>query len=173
MFTRVFASIARIEKYIYVTTMDGNLLCYHVKGRKVFSLALPAPATNLGVAKLSRNRVIEALIVSLANGEVRLYNHKTLIHTLQLDDVVTAMRWGQFGREANSCAFIGRNGSLTLKMMSRQADLEKSNIEAGPPPEQDIPLKVPKKTKLYVEQSEREVANAVSMHRTFQRDLCR
>jgi hypothetical protein len=255
--------------------MDAHLLCYHIKGRKVFSMSLPAPATNLGVVKLSRNRVIEALIVSLSNGEVRIYNHKTLIHSMQLDDVVTAMRWGKFGREANrcarlasgerserrakrarkraaieasgerserererrskrsqrrvlsrwrraggdihrlrsldlagrrggsggpppttphatrfrqrrrrssstanlraprSCAFIGRNGSLTLKMMSRQANLEKTELNTGPPAEQDIPLKVPKKTKLYVEQSEREVANAVTMHRTFQRDLCR
>ena len=124
-------SIARIDKYIYVTTMDAHLICYHVKGRKVFSLVLPAPATNLGVVKLSRNRVIEALIVSLANGEVRLYNHKTLVHSMTLDDTVAAMRWGQFGREQNSCAFIGRNGSLTLKMMSRQADLEKTDLTAG------------------------------------------
>jgi Bardet-Biedl syndrome 1 protein len=166
-------SIARIDKYIYTTTMDGNLMCFHIKGRKVFSIALPAPATNLGVVRLARNRITEALIVSLANGEVRLYNHKTLVHSLQLDDVVTAMRWGQFGREANSCAFIGRNGSLTLKMMSRLADITKTEAESGPPPEQDIPLKVPKKTKLYVEQAEREVANATTMHRTFQRDLCR
>jgi hypothetical protein len=43
----------------------------------------------------------------------------------------------------------------------------------GPPPEQDIPLKVPKKTKLYVEQTQREVDQAVDMHRLFQRDLCK
>ena len=71
-----------------------------------------------------------------------------MIHSLQMDDVVVAMRWGQFGREQNSCALIGRSGSLTLKMMSRNANLEKGNTIGGPPAEQDIPLKVPKKTKL-------------------------
>jgi len=166
-------SLARIDKNIFITTMDAQLLCFHVKGKKVFSLSLPCPATNLGVAKLNRNRVVEALIVSLANGEVRLYNGKHLIHTLQLDDVVTAMRWGQFGREQNSCVFIGRNGSLTLKMMTRMANLESAETALGPPAEQDVPLKIPKKTRLYVEQSEREIENAVHMHRTFQRDLCK
>ena len=38
----------------------------------------------------------------------------------------------------------------------------------GPPPEQDIPLNVPKKTKLYVEQTQRERDQATEMHRLFQ-----
>lgn len=167
-------SIARIDKHIFVSTMDAMLQAFHIKGRKAFGLQLPCPATNLGVARMSSNRVVEALIATLSNGEVRLYNQKKLIHTLKLDDAVSALRWGQFGREVNSCVFIGRGGSLTLKMMSRSADLEGSGTDnAGPPPEQDVPLKVPKKTRLYVEQAEREVGDAVRMHRTFQRDLCR
>ena len=44
---------------------------------------------------------------------------------------------------------------------------------AGPPPEQDIPLPVPKKTKLYVEQTQREREQCIDMHRVFQRDLCK
>jgi len=43
----------------------------------------------------------------------------------------------------------------------------------GPPPEQDIPLAVPKKTKLYVEQTQREREMAPEIHRRFQRDLCK
>ena len=30
------------------------------------------------------------------------------------------------------------------------------NVATGPPPEQDIPLQIPKKTKLFVEQTQRE-----------------
>ena len=39
--------------------------------------------------------------------------------------------------------------------------------------DQDIPLNVPKKTKLYVEQTQREREQAIDMHRIFQRDLCK
>ena len=49
-------ALARIEKNIYVTTMDYHLNCYHIKGRKVFSLALPAMATCMGVARIMRSR---------------------------------------------------------------------------------------------------------------------
>lgn len=37
----------------------------------------------------------------------------------------------------------------------------------------DIPLNIPKKTKLYVEQTQRERDHATEMHRHFQRDLCK
>ena len=38
---------------------------------------------------------------------------------------------------------------------------------------QDVPLSIPKKTKLYVEQTQREREQATEMHRAFQRDLCK
>ncbi len=46
-------------------------------------------------------------------------------------------------------------------------------MHPGPPPEQDIPLNVPKKTKLFVELTQRERDQAVEMHKQFQKDLCR
>ena len=47
-------------------------------------------------------------------------------------------------------------GGLTIKMLQRLADLDASAHPPGPPPEQDVPLSIPKKTKLYVEQTQRE-----------------
>lgn len=40
-------------------------------------------------------------------------------------------------------------------MLKRLADLDQKD-SFGAPPEQDVPLAVPKKTKLYVEQTQRE-----------------
>jgi len=68
---------------------------------------------------------------------------------------------------------VTASGSLTVKMLQRKANLENDGGTAGPPPEQDVPLSIPKKTKLYVEQTQRERAQATSMHRIFQRDLCK
>ena len=39
--------------------------------------------------------------------------------------------------------------------------------------EQDVPLNIPKKTRVYVEQTKREREKASEMHRGFQRDLCK
>lgn len=57
-------------------------------------------------------------------------------------------------------------GACLLQILPRTADLEAAAaITAGPPQEQDIPLDVPKKTRLYVEQTQRERQQAVDMHR--------
>ena len=37
-------------------------------------------------------------------------------------------------------------------MLPRSASLEVNSQASGPPPEQDIPLNIPKRTKVYIEQ---------------------
>ena len=79
------------------------------------------------------------------------------------------------------------------QIMSRQSNLSKGAAVTGPPSEQDIPLDIPKKSKLSIEQvcvavrpppcahtadvalsqSEREKMNAKAMHQAFQQALCR
>ena len=65
-----------------------------------------------------------------------------------------------------------KSGALSVKILPRRTNFNITG-NAGPPEEQNIPLKVPKKTRLYVDQTQREREQAVSMHRKFQRDLCR
>jgi len=86
---------------------------------------------------------------------------------------VTALRFGQYGREEGCLAVVGASGSLSIKMLQRTAKFDVGSGAAGPPPEQDVPLSIPKKTKLYVEQTQRERQQSTEMHRAFQRDLCK
>lgn len=92
---------------------------------------------------------------------------------LRISEPVTALRFGCYGREEGCLAIVGASGSLSIKILQRTAKFETSGQGAGPPPEQDVPLSIPKKTKLYVEQTQREREQATEMHRAFQRDLCK
>ncbi len=90
------------------------------------------------------------------NGEIRLYNDKNLITTINTDDIVTSMCFGVFGREEGCLVLNFKSGGLSAKILQRQANLTASTMKPGPPHEQDIPLNVPKKTKLFVELTQRE-----------------
>jgi Bardet-Biedl syndrome 1 protein len=119
-------------------------------------------------------RSTKATIVALSNGEFRVYNGKTLVNVVNTHDIVTAIKFGRYGREDNTLVLTYKSGSVQIKMLPRLANLEPTKgINSGPPPEQDIPLKVPKKTKLYIEQTHREKEFGIEMHRVFQRDLCK
>lgn len=47
-------------------------------------------------------------------------------------------------------------GALSVKMLRRTANLEVTSNSPSIPLEQDIPLAMPKKTKLYLEHAQRE-----------------
>jgi hypothetical protein len=65
----------------------------------------------------------KCLIVALENKEVRLYNEKHLISVFTEKEVVTAMRFGPFGREPNSLILTMANGALSCKILSRSSTL--------------------------------------------------
>jgi Bardet-Biedl syndrome 1 protein len=165
--------LVRFDKNIYVGCMDNVIHCFHFKGKKQHSIYLPCPISCMSLLQLTKARAARALVVALHNGEVRLYNGKHLITTSKTKDVVTGLKLGTFGREEGSMVLSFKSGALMVKILQRNANLEVSSSTPGPPPEQDIPLDVPKKTKLYVEQTSREREQAIDMHRTFQRDLCK
>jgi Bardet-Biedl syndrome 1 protein len=48
-----------------------------------------------------------------------------------------------------------KSGGISVKILQRQANLQATH-KPGPPPEQDIPLNIPKKTKLFIELAQRE-----------------
>ena len=84
------------------------------------------------------------------------------------------MRFGTYAKESNTLALVSRSGSLTFKMMRRGANFKPTSLNAvAPPPEQDTPLNIPKKTRLYLEQMEREKELAPAMHKLFQLGLRR
>jgi Bardet-Biedl syndrome 1 protein len=165
-----------IDKTVLVGCMDNVVHSFHFKGKKTYSIYLPHTITNMTLLQMQRIRTVKALVVALATpegGEVRLYNGKHHVSTFKMPDIVTAMRFGPYGREEASLILCSKSGALTIKILQRQAKLDISSNPPGPPPEQDIPLNVPRKTKLYVEQTQRERDQSIDMHRIFQRDLCK
>jgi Bardet-Biedl syndrome 1 protein len=165
--------LVRYDKNIYVGCMDNVVHCFHFKGKKNHSIYLTCPISCMSLLQITKARVAKALVVATNNGEVRLYNGKHLICIVKTNDIVTGMKLGTFGREEGSMVLSFKSGALMVKILQRNANLEVASTTPGPPPEQDIPLDVPKKTKLYVEQTSREREQAIDMHRTFQRDLCK
>ncbi|GBG30467.1 Bardet-Biedl syndrome 1 protein-like [Hondaea fermentalgiana] len=172
----ICGGLVRIGRDIIFACVDKTLHSYHVKGRKNWSLSLPEGITNLTAFRCAR-RGAEGCLVALRSGEVRLYVDKTLMGSIAPPKAgvsVTGMVFGQFSREQDALVSLYTSGAVSVKMLKRTAVLDASKApEPGPPPEQDIPLAVPKKTKLYVEQTQREREQAVEMHRSFQHGLCK
>lgn len=164
----------RQDKALWVATMDRQVTCYSNRGKRLKGVVLNEDIAELCILGLRRAKVNYLLVVALVTGELCLYKDLTQIYSFKVDPPVTAMCYGMYGREEHSLVVVhGQHGALTVKMWRRAADVDAISAHTGPPPEQDIPLPVPKKTKLYVEQTQREREKAPDIHRGFQRDLCK
>lgn len=160
----------RLNKTIYVATMDQTLRCFTSKGKKMWTVKLPKSITTIEVVDY-KPKGFKAVLVALTNNEVHVYKEKYLVDIIKTDDVVTAMRFGRFGREDGALIMCTGSGGMLIKILKRTAVFEERDLAGGPPAAQNVKLNVPKKTKLFVDQTLRERENAVTMHRTFQRDL--
>ncbi|CAG9328763.1 unnamed protein product [Blepharisma stoltei] len=163
--------LINIDRSIFVGSVDQKVHCYHIKGRKLYTLYMPEQVSCIEMLKLTRARVFKGLLVALANGEIRLYKDKVLLHSLSIGETILGMAFGSYGREEGSLVLNVKSGGIVVKLIDKKANLEGRNEFIGPPPEQEIPLVIPAKSKLYLEQVDREKESARQMYGGFLRDL--
>ncbi|XP_065826341.1 Bardet-Biedl syndrome 1 protein homolog isoform X2 [Oscarella lobularis] len=164
--------LEKLEKSIAVGCMDRTLNCYTLKGKRLWSVTMPEDIMAMALMD-HKAKGFRAVLVSLANGEVRLYKDRHLVNKFQEEDSVTAMKFGRFGREEGALILTTKSGGLVVRLLKRTAEFEAKEQAPGPPAAQSTKLDVPKKTKVAVDQIHREREHATAMHRAFQHDLYR
>lgn len=135
--------------------------------------------------------------MALKNGLVQLYSQKNLVDQFQVGDTVLAMYFGRLGLEEqvlvlvtlSECFFLGKqfiqfhcqliylflDGSLLIKILKRTADFSKpmETDKKAEDESSDMKIAIPKKSKIFVEQTVREKENAIAIHNIFQSELWR
>ncbi|XP_077358811.1 BBSome complex member BBS1 [Festucalex cinctus] len=164
--------LLRVGKNLVVGTMDHNLQAFTHKGKNVWKAALPAAIVSMARMDLPA-RGLHAVLVALATCEVRLYRDKNLLSRIKTPDAVSAICFGRYGREDGALVMSTKGGALMVKILKRTAQFGEGESAPGPPAAQSVRLNVPKKTKLYVDQTLREREGATAMHRAFHMDLLR
>ena len=114
---------------------------------------------------------MRGFMVSLLNKEVRIYVKQHLMSVITMEDALMSIHFGCIGRETHALVGVTVNGGCVVKYLKQTAALDPILDENGPPASQDLPLPLPRKTKMYAESIERESKDAAIMYKTFQRDL--
>ncbi|XP_024913404.1 BBSome complex member BBS1 isoform X1 [Cynoglossus semilaevis] len=164
--------LVRVGKNVVVGCTDESLQGFTQKGKKLWRTTLPAPIITMAAMDLP-TRGFQGVLVGLANCEVHLYRDKNLLSNIKTPDVVTSICFGRYGREDGTLIMTTKGGGLMVKILKRTAIFDDRDGTPGPPLAQSVRLNVPKKTKLYVDQTLRERENGVAMHRAFYMDLSR
>jgi Bardet-Biedl syndrome 1 protein len=165
------SSLVVLDKYIFVGSYDNKVHCFHMKGRKLYTLFMKFPISCMTILKLTRTRVFKGLIVALNNGDIRLYKDKVLLNCINIGESIQGMCFGSYGKEEGVLAINLKSGGIIMKKIDKRTNFEGKIEFNGPPHEQEIPLVIPAKSKLYLEQVDRERENAYQMYKGFLKDL--
>ncbi|XP_054846333.1 Bardet-Biedl syndrome 1 protein [Eublepharis macularius] len=164
--------LVRVQKNIVAACSDQTLQGYTQKGKKLWTVSLPATPMTMSLME-QKSRGFQAVLVALANMEVHMYQDKSLVTVIRTQDVVTSICYGCYGREDNTLVMTTKGGGLIIKILKRTAVFDRGDASTGVPTAQSIKLNVPKKTKLYVDQTLRERECSVAMYQVFQMELNR
>uniref|UniRef100_A0A2K5PSE3 Bardet-Biedl syndrome 1 n=1 Tax=Cebus imitator TaxID=2715852 RepID=A0A2K5PSE3_CEBIM len=162
--------LVRVHKILVVGSTQDSLHGFTHKGKKLWTVQMPAAILTMNLLE-QHSRGLQAVMAGLANGEVRIYRDKALLNVIRTPDAVTSLCFGRYGREDNTLIMTTRGGGLIIKILKRTAVFVEGGSELGPPPAQAMKLNVPRKTRLYVDQTLREREAGTAMHRAFQTDL--
>ncbi|MBN3313992.1 BBS1 protein, partial [Atractosteus spatula] len=165
--------LVRVGKNVVVGCTQETLHGFTQKGKKLWTAYLPAPITTMSLMD-HHARGFQAVLVGLTNCEVHMYCDKNLVSVirtpipdplLSFQDMVTSICFGRYGREDGALIMTTKGGGLMVKILKRTAAFEDRDTTPGPPAAQSVRLNVPKKTKLYVDQTLRERESAVGTSR--------
>eukprot|EP00069_Balaena_mysticetus_P012834 bmy_07803T0 len=162
--------LVRVHKVLVVGSNQDSLHGFTHKGKRLWTVQMPAAILTMNLLE-QRSRGLQAVMAGLANGEVRIYRDKALLSVVRTPDAVTSLCFGRYGREDHTLIMTTQGGGLIIKILKRTAVFVEGGGEAGPPPAQAMKLNMPRKTRLYVDQTLREREAGTAMHRTFQADL--
>ncbi|XP_072277428.1 BBSome complex member BBS1 isoform X4 [Pyxicephalus adspersus] len=117
--------LLRVQKNIIIGTSQEILYGYSQKGKRLWTVTLPAPIMTMSLLE-QKSRSIQTVLVGLKNLEVHLYRDKNLLSIISTPDIVTSVCFGRYGREDDTLI-------MTTKAMHRvfQMDLYRLRLSAA------------------------------------------
>ncbi|KAL6730896.1 hypothetical protein Aduo_001819 [Ancylostoma duodenale] len=162
-------SFARVNKMLAVATTDNMLQFYSFAGKCLNTVSIGEPIRGLEPFHYAPKQ-FEGVLVLLEN-QVRLYTHLNLLDVVKVERSLSWIKFGQFGREEGALIIGTRDGGLLVKLFRRKASLDERVDLAAPPKAYNIKLNIPKKSKIFIDQTVRERDNVTQINQTYQRDL--
>ncbi|KYN20035.1 Bardet-Biedl syndrome 1 protein [Trachymyrmex cornetzi] len=155
-----------------VAVMDGTLVGFSKTGIKLWHINIPGIMLDLVSLPVPQNG-LSLLAVSTVGYGIRIYDGKHHVDTVKIMEPVSALKYGRMGQEERTIAMVTVGGGLCMKILKRTADFNTNNSISNSSSSNTSKFSIPKKTRLFVDQTIRERAEAKKIHNTFQQGFLR
>lgn len=165
--------LVRVNTMILVGCMDNSLSTYTTKGICMWTLQLKDRITCMTPIDVDLLG-LRLVAVALTSRQIIIYQDKHRVDCIETHDVVTSMKFGRYGREDGTLVMVSANGSLTINILKRTAKFYPKEIPSdllSMSSSAHQSLNIPKKTKLFVDQTMRERDESVGQYPLIRRTL--
>ncbi|GMT00921.1 hypothetical protein PENTCL1PPCAC_23095, partial [Pristionchus entomophagus] len=167
--TRRIVSIKMFAKILAVATDDNKITYYNLKGKRLKEIRTPSRIIGLETFTYEPKQYSNLMVAF--QREICMYSENSLVDTLKVDADIKWIKFGSFGREEAALIIGTKSGGIIVKLFRRMAVLTDIADLQAPKLAHNYKLNIPKRTKLYIDQAQRERDNPVHMHQMYQRDL--
>jgi Bardet-Biedl syndrome 1 protein len=174
-------ALVRHSSNVLVGCMNQVLSAHTAKAACLWSIRLPAPICSM-ISIHIQPLGVRLVAVALRSGDLLFFSERNLVDQMRTDSPVVAMQFGHFGREEHTLVLVTQTGDVLIHILKRTAKFFNMDpISAGCGVTSGAftgisgsstllnstlptaaPLHIPKKTKLFVDQTVHERENALS-----------
>ncbi|CAI4227570.1 unnamed protein product [Auanema sp. JU1783] len=161
---------ARLNKTLAVVCSNNTLTYYSFKGKFLNSIKIKEGEVQSIEPFHYAPKQYSGVLIMLSN-EIRLYNDQYLLDVIKSDKSLQWIKFGQFGREEATLIMGTQDGGILVKLFRRVATFKEQQDVNPHPMSHNIKLNIPKKTKVFIDQTLREREHAGQIIQTFSKDL--
>ncbi|KAL1231560.1 Bardet-Biedl syndrome 1 protein [Trichinella spiralis] len=164
--------IVLVDRCVVIGKTDETLSFYTTSGKSIWTRQMQSNIITMNDMYYPPKN-FEAVLVSLGNRTVHIYKEDALSNIINADDIIVGLRFGCFGREKGVLIMTTASGNLRVKLLRKNAKMnDKIPLERlAAIVDQQQRMPIPKKTKLFIEQTNRESEHYKAIHERCQRDL--
>ncbi|XP_060528580.1 Bardet-Biedl syndrome 1 protein homolog [Cylas formicarius] len=156
------------DNLIVIACNDKTLNCFTKRGHRLWSIVMTNSITCLCVVDILHLNT-QLLAVGVKSGPIHVYSSRHVVDYVSVPDTPSVLAFGHLGQEENVMTIITSDGSIIFKILKRTAEFKVRNQESNQTTQGTLSL--PKRSKLFLEQTARERQHAVEIHQMFQQDL--
>lgn len=167
------------EDSVLIANWNCQVESFNMEGKRMFALQLPAPITALSPFVI-RSKNIQAYMVGLENQQVRIYHQRHLLSTVELSGIPMYLHFGMFSREPSTLVAVCTHGGVCIRILRRHGpsaiqalitEVLNTTERKLVAPEEETPISIPKKSRLYLDWMEREKSSSADMYKLYQNNL--
>uniref|UniRef100_A0A1I7UT14 BBS1 domain-containing protein n=1 Tax=Caenorhabditis tropicalis TaxID=1561998 RepID=A0A1I7UT14_9PELO len=164
----MITSMVLVGKSIVYATTDNLIHFCSFRGKKLNTVKCQSRVKMLEPFFYSHKQLYA--VIAVFDKEIRMYNESYMLDIVKYEKPLDWVKYGTYGREDSSLIVCFKDGTLAVQIFRRTANFDHKMEYNQVKPAHALKLQIPKKTKIFIDQTQRELQYGAKIHQAYQKN---